>query len=127
MTLTIETGKYYRTRDGRKVGPMVGGRDKKRTGYPWTDKGENHDGRWADCGEDGESCLMGPTDGDLIAEWTDEPAATHAETAPRVQMIRGNLTPEMKRWLRSVPRAARTNTAKTPSRREATIMGEVGL
>ena len=55
------------------------------------------------------------------------PAATHDETAPRVQMTRGNLTPEMKRWLRSVARAARTNTAKTPSRREATIMGEVGL
>lgn len=84
MTLKIEAGKYYRTRDGRKVGPMVCGIDKNATEYPWTDKGENHRGRWSDFGEDGETYLMGPTDGDIIAEWTDEPARPEVGTLAEI-------------------------------------------
>ena len=70
-TLRIEAGKYYRTRDGRKVGPIYLGRDGEYSGFPWTEKGPNAFGRWSDKGEDGETCMMGKTDGDIIAEWQD--------------------------------------------------------
>ena len=79
MTLKIEAEKFYRTRDGQKVGPMrqldngdwVGPFEDIRWGY-------HPSGRWG--------VLTGAVDGshrtpaersrDLIAEWTDEPAAT---------------------------------------------------
>ena len=73
--LKIQSGRYYRTRDGRKVGPMCIGRDGEYSGFPWTDKGPNAFGRWSDEGEDGETCMMGETDGDLIAEWQDDQPA----------------------------------------------------
>ncbi|KAB2679763.1 hypothetical protein [Brucella pseudintermedia] len=63
--LTIETGKFYRTRDGRKVGPMDGWtsdqfRERAGDGRYWTVDGIGH-------GEaKGE---------DLIAEWVDEPSS----------------------------------------------------
>ncbi len=66
---TIETGKFYRTRDGRKVGPATA-----RTGGlggdgPWRLDGWNYD-------NDGIcSNLGGRNDKDLIAEWVDEPAS----------------------------------------------------
>lgn len=74
VTLKIEVGKYYRTRDGRKVGPMALGKDADETSYPWTNLGQNELGRWSCDGEDGETCMAGETDGDLIAEWRDQPA-----------------------------------------------------
>lgn len=65
--MKIEAGKYYKTRDGRKVGPMV--RDQKTetpyvwdagvTGLSFTKRGEVFEG------------VEGR--GDLIAEWTDTP------------------------------------------------------
>lgn len=64
--LTIQAGRYYRTRDGRKVGPMretLYGQwvDTKRTitSYGWSDNG---------------TFIAGATSRlDLIAEWVDEP------------------------------------------------------
>jgi len=63
MTLKIEAGKYYRTRDGRKVGPIEENgkvslhvwRDKIGTGDSW-----RHDGRH-----------NAMPSFDLIAEWTE--------------------------------------------------------
>ena len=70
--LTIREGGFYRTRDGRKVGPMVPGRDADKTGYPWTEDDRNRRGRWSGEGEDGEAFAGVKTcGGDLIAEWTD--------------------------------------------------------
>lgn len=68
VTLKIEAGKFYRTRDGRKVGPMFGDE------YDlWTAPGFNlkewygNGRRYAD--------LKRTTASDLIAEWIDEPVA----------------------------------------------------
>lgn len=65
--MKLEAGKYYRTRDGRKVGPI--------TLFESNQKKYFHviDGRawWMD-----GYCIKGETQGrgsDLIAEWTDEP------------------------------------------------------
>lgn len=73
--LKIEAGKFYRTRDGRKVGPMEdqGWQD----GEPWTTNDTmrywSNDGTRAD-GSHYES-------DDLIAEWVDEPAVQAATVA----------------------------------------------
>ncbi|TGQ19288.1 hypothetical protein [Mesorhizobium sp. M00.F.Ca.ET.217.01.1.1] len=62
--LRIEAGRYYKTRDGRKVGPMREWCDGIE--HPWEDPEESNiwrnDGtsRWGD---------------DLIAEWTEDPVA----------------------------------------------------
>jgi len=65
--MKIEAGKYYRTRDGRKVGPMK--YEDHSDNQPWTDGARYycHDGNWLPEGH--------PSSNDLIAEWTDEPAA----------------------------------------------------
>ena len=80
--LTIREGGFYRTRDGRNVGPMVLGRDASVTGYPWTDKGCDAIGRWSDEGEDGNSPVFGLADGDLIAEWRDEGTLRELDVKP---------------------------------------------
>lgn len=67
-TLKIEAGKFYRTRDGRKVGPMV-----QQDGYLY------HEG-WH-YNASGECCYRGRSgdcvqeDREIIAEWIDEPVA----------------------------------------------------
>jgi len=72
-TLTIEAGKYYKTRDGRKVGPMAA-----QDGYH-TVEGYHY-------AENGECCFYGESGNspfparDIIAEWVDEPAP--AESTP---------------------------------------------
>ena len=63
--MQIEAGKYYRTRDGRKVGPME--RDKV-DGKDWREK-DNSARLWYD---DGTRWIC-DEDSDLIAEWVDEP------------------------------------------------------
>lgn len=65
LALTIETGKFYRTCDGRKVGPMDGWtsdrfRERAGDGRYWTVDGIGH----------GEAKRE-----DLIAEWVDEPSS----------------------------------------------------
>jgi hypothetical protein len=68
MTIKIEAGKYYRTRDGRKVGPMV--KDGcYNDGFPWMyDIGA---GWWSDDGQRKSKRLRETHD--IIAEWTDAP------------------------------------------------------
>lgn len=67
-TIKIEAGKFYKTRDGRKVGPM-----ERREGYLF------HEG-WH-YNASGECCYRGRSgdcvqkDREIIAEWIDEPAA----------------------------------------------------
>lgn len=67
-TLKIEAGKFYKTRDGRKVGPM-----ERREGYLF------HEG-WH-YNASGECCYRGRSgdcvqkDREIIAEWIDEPVA----------------------------------------------------
>lgn len=73
-TLTIEAGKFYKTRDGRKVGPMS-----KYDGDSWCTPGDGS--LWVGSGER----YFGPDGGgptDLIAEWVDEPAAVANDNAP---------------------------------------------
>lgn len=75
--LKIEAGKYYRTRDGKKVGPM-GERwpahfKSGRWGVYGVSRQWNDEGRmWSEYG--------GATDGDLVAEWRDGPDLTAIKT-----------------------------------------------
>ena len=68
--LQIEAGKYYRTRDGRKVGPMVFDSD-TITEYVWDDKAtsRSYDSSGRQYGDSLQS------DWDLIAEWRDDQPA----------------------------------------------------
>lgn len=97
-TLKIEAGKFYKTRDGRKVGPIVVAQGR---GEPWP---------WKSCygwntyylKEDGFSCpgsIHNHRDADdLIAEWIDEPVAKPSndnakpkfKVGDRVKRFRGN-------------------------------------
>ncbi len=75
--LKIEAGQYYRTRDGRKVGPMeawcFGGWHSDRAEHPL------NGGVWLD---DGTAKYAGAKDSpDLIAEWIDEPVKVAAPVA----------------------------------------------
>lgn len=77
--LTIETGKFYRTRNGRKVGPM------KRYNDGWLNESDGHGRMWRDDGlryyEESRS--------DLIAEWVDEPASN--DNAPVAEQQAGTV------------------------------------
>lgn len=69
--MQIEAGKFYRTRDGRKVGPICRG-EVSNPGYYWRSANGQLLGYGSAWHKDGsfhesESCR------DLIAEWTDEP------------------------------------------------------
>ncbi len=90
--MQLEAGKYYKTRDGRKVGPMV----KKWTGEPdgdeWGYEGssacyDKQGIRWVGAYE---------PESDLIAEWTDEPAQAaltaidHLRKAAELFLAAGN-------------------------------------
>ena len=70
--MKIEVGKCYRTRDGRKVGPMV--KDLPGDLHPWSEEGDVSTHIWKD---DGTSEWEG--DPDLIAEWTEPETGTLAE------------------------------------------------
>lgn len=72
--LRIVAGKFYKTRDGRKVGPML-----ERVGYLTVEGYHyNESGMCCYLGQIGETPLP---DRDLIAEWVDEPAAPVVATA----------------------------------------------
>ena len=79
MALKLEVGKFYRTRDGRKIGPMRN--DKGIVNHPWDDEVSWHfysdDGRADD----------GP-DYDLIAEWTDT-TTSPVRTVTRKEVVPG--------------------------------------
>lgn len=67
MSIKLEVGKYYCTRDGRKVGPAR--KDDNDRRLPWcipSGSGEH----WYD--NDGVSCIL--MSADIIAEWAAQPA-----------------------------------------------------
>ncbi|RRY11368.1 hypothetical protein [Brucella anthropi] len=66
-SLTIETGKFYRTRDGRKVGPY----EHSFSNIWIAGKGNHSTARFPD----GRISHHHESPGDLIAEWVDEPAS----------------------------------------------------
>ena len=66
--MQIEEWKFYRTRDGRKVGPIDYNPESKGDNFPFV----------SPCGycrytTDGSLLTGTPNRGDLIAEWVDEP------------------------------------------------------
>ena len=74
--MKIEAGRYYRTRDGQKVGPIEHSRESGT--FVWREKRKTC-GRWNDDGLDGFD--TGPVNPeDLIAEWRDEPDLTAITT-----------------------------------------------
>lgn len=86
VAITIKSGKFYKTRDGRKVGPaFVSGRTTtfgERSNWAsavWTDNGR----------QSNRSDLTSETPNDIIAEWVDEPAA-------QVKVANDNSTPKFK-------------------------------
>jgi hypothetical protein len=67
MTIKLEAGKYYRTRDGRKVGPVI----RYDKGYCWPWSVPQFYFTYAD---DGKHFVDRRESGaDLIAEWVDDP------------------------------------------------------
>ncbi|MFK3663982.1 hypothetical protein ACI2JN_01815 [Ochrobactrum teleogrylli] len=87
--LTIETGKFYRTRDGRKVGPIT------CNGFGVYGSPE-HPNHWYENGLSFSGNEQLPTD--LIAEWVDDPAQkvpqkASAPCSPRTFTITFNAAP----------------------------------
>jgi len=78
--LTIETGKFYRTRDGRKVGPM------RRQAFGWVASKRIIATDQCDWYEGGNFSLYRDREHDLIAEWVDEPNSNDnaPSTAPAI-------------------------------------------
>ncbi|TIL91420.1 MAG: hypothetical protein E5Y73_17230 [Mesorhizobium sp.] len=76
-TLRIEAGKFYKTRDGRKVGPMVW-RDED-TSYPWVAdfKNDTSDPYRLIFTDAGKNYMLRHLD--LIAEWQDAPVVAEAK------------------------------------------------
>jgi len=83
--MKLEVGKYYRTREGEKVGPMRGHAD--GGWYAANDKCERG---WYDNG----ARFYGSRDSTIIAEWTDEPAAPKpSATGPVRTVTRKEIVP----------------------------------
>lgn len=80
--MQVEAGKFYRTRDGRKVGPMF--EDKSFDRKAFVDQLGNGCG-WA---EDGKGLWMA-SGIDLVSEWSDGPVreVTRKEIVPGVYGI----------------------------------------
>ncbi len=75
--LTIETGKYYRTRDGRRAGPMEYGNDDDFS-YVSHVEGEIGNRIFQKDGTHGSRWIVHNPALDLIAEWVDEPVKAAA-------------------------------------------------
>lgn len=69
-SLTIQAGRFYRTRDGRKVGPM----------RKWYHKDIDHPWEDGDTGDIYSDNGTSDYNEDIVAEWSDEPAATPTPT-----------------------------------------------
>lgn len=78
MTLKLEVGKYYRTRDGGKVGPIEGKEPYVGT-YIIEGYNESYGFAWF---EDGRKNRDYESRSDLVAEWNDEPMDNHTEYKP---------------------------------------------
>lgn len=68
--MKIEAGKYYRTRDGRKAGPVAISGD---SSYPWLARVDTMRVFQAD-GTHGSPAVARERGLDLVAAWTEEPA-----------------------------------------------------
>ncbi len=105
--LKIEAGKYYRTRDGRKAGPMeiwpLGGWHSDRAEYPL------NGGVWL---QDGSAKYHGAKDSpQLISEWVDEPVKAAAPVA--VQQDAPDLTLKVSFDTADITNAIKTTLLKT--------------
>lgn len=79
--MKIEVGKYYRTRDGRKVGPM----ERRATGNRFWSAATHLDGYGSFWCEDGAFYYGEEWPVDLVSEWHDEPTSpirTRREIVP---------------------------------------------
>lgn len=81
-TLTIEAGKFYKTRDGRKVGPAEDYCIHGWSGWSFGEFIYQRDGKHGD-GDDNHNprCIPNQPRLDIIAEWVDEPAASSAKAS----------------------------------------------
>jgi hypothetical protein len=82
--MKIEEGKFYRSRDGRKVGPMVPVQcDSYDEEWEWTDAPngipETYKRLWIN---DGRNEEHGESELDLIAEWSEEPPKLWRDMTP---------------------------------------------
>lgn len=90
MAIKVEEGKYYRTRDGRKVGPMAfSDGSKDFAGAPGFGEGNwytQHSRHFK--GEYINVSIFGEQDDDLVAEWVDSTSpvrtVTHREVVPGI-------------------------------------------
>lgn len=67
--MKLEVGKYYKTRDGRKAGPIAKKLEWNPT-YPFKGFIGGVELTWT---EDGLLCTLGDSPYDLVEEWKDEP------------------------------------------------------
>lgn len=81
MEINVEPKKYYRTAEGRKVGPMAGFSFKYIEG-----KGGGEDPEWEN---NGKVVIPGPLEyGDIVAEWPD-PIESPIRTVTRRELKDG--------------------------------------
>jgi hypothetical protein len=69
----LEVGKYYKTRDGRKVGPMI--KEGWDDGEPWTAPGYGYygeSGKWDTISDELD-------DDDIVSEWVDYKSCKSAQ------------------------------------------------
>ena len=85
--MKLEVGKYYKTRDGRKVGPMAIEESQDSTSFHWNVQGAGV-GRWDESGDDGYASTFTVADGDLIAPWTAAPTGP-VRTVTRKEIVPG--------------------------------------
>jgi len=113
MALQLEVGKYYRTRDGRKVGPLTHHPDEQES-YHWQARGcdlNGTDAAWFDCGAV-YSTRTSPYD--LISEWhtTTLPAQPPMTFYPLQRMIDCDDLPVTRQEAKEMMRAIRELYAK---------------
>ena len=84
MTIQIEEGKYYRTRDGRKVGPLRFSRVNDAEDRRWATAPGFVEAHWYTqfnpahyAGDYANACSLRETVDDLMEEWVDEPEVAH--------------------------------------------------
>lgn len=81
-TLRIEPGKFYKTRDGRRVGPIKETRYSNGAGnlsWPFTVGLQEF---WTESGKAYWGNINGEVNSEIISEWTDEPTDTAGYTVP---------------------------------------------
>ena len=90
--MKIEAGKYYRTRDGRKVGPMtvwegVYERDTDKPLYDCETVGGIRGAYWRENGLNSEPGLDPDPRLDLIAEWQEGPVRSIEDLTAAIETL----------------------------------------